>query len=257
MTITGPGGIGKTRVAVAVAQHFAQILEHDLWFSEFAPISEEALVPTVVASAIGLNVHGDPLSAVAAYLRDRKGLVVLDNCEHVIAARLAEAVGRTSDGVAVLATSREPLRADGERIYRLQPLEFPSTAEGLPAMTAIKFPAIELFLERVHSVLGDYTLTDADAPIVAELCRRLDGIALALELAAARSSSLGVRQLANGIDDCLRVLTSGRRTALPRHRTLRAALDWSYDGRTSRVPALGGVRRGLLSKFRPGSCCRE
>jgi predicted ATPase len=128
--------------------------------------------------------------------------------------------------------------------------KFPSTAEGLPAMTAIKFPAIELFLARAQSVLGDYTLTDADAPIVPELCRRLDGIALALELAAARSSSLGVRQLANGIDDCLRVLTSGRRTALPRHRTLRAALDWSYDLLNSEEQAV--FRR--LAVF-AGGCC--
>jgi predicted ATPase/DNA-binding winged helix-turn-helix (wHTH) protein len=255
VTITGPGGIGKTRVAVAVAQHFAQVLERDLWFAEFAPVSDAALVPTVVASAIGLDVHSDPLSAVAAYLRNRKGLVVLDNCEHVIAAaaELAEALRRSSDSVAVLATSREPLRADGERVYRLQPLEFPSTAEGLPAMTAVKFPAIELFLERAQSVLGDYTLTDADAPIVAELCRRLDGIALALELAAARSSSLGVRQLANGIDDCLRVLTSGRRTALPRHRTLRAALDWSYDLLNSDERAV--FRR--LAVFAGGCCLRS
>ena len=156
--------------------------------------------------------------------------MVLDSCEHVVeaAASAAEAVSSSAPTVHVLATSREPLRAAGERVHRLTPLESPSMSAGLSAAQALTFPGIQLFVERVAASLDDFELSDADAPIAADICRRLDGIALAIELAAGRVAAFGMRGLAEHLDDRFRLLTSGRRTALPRHQTLAATLDWSY-----------------------------
>ncbi len=156
---------------------------------------------------------------------------MLDNCEHVIeaAADAAECIVGSVPGVHVLSTSREPLRAAGERVYRLPPLESPSNSVGLTADEALTFPCVQLFMERVAASLGDYRLSNADAPLVAEICQKLDGIALAIELAAGRVAAFGVRELAGRLDDRFRLLTSGRRTALPRHQTLAATLDWSYE----------------------------
>jgi predicted ATPase len=158
-------------------------------------------------------------------------LLVLDNCEHVVtaAAGLAVEILRGAPGVHILATSREPLRTEGERVYRLSPLEGPPVVLGICAEEALRFPAVQLFVERTAGSLGDYVLSDADAPIVADICRKLDGIPLAIESASARVDCFGIGGLAARLDDPLRVLVSGRRTAPPRQQTMRATLDWSYD----------------------------
>jgi predicted ATPase len=166
-----------------------------------------------------------------AYLRDRQTLVLLDSCEHVIdaAASLAEQIISGAPAVHILATSREPLRVKGEQVYHLSPLTSPPAWSRLTAVDALTFPAIQLFVERAAESLEGFELSDADAPIVAEICHKLEGIALAIELAATRIDAFGLRQLSALLEDRFRLLRQGRRTALARHRTLAAALDWSYE----------------------------
>jgi predicted ATPase len=158
-------------------------------------------------------------------------LLVLDNCEHVIEAVAASAVSilRGAPGVQILATSREPLHAEGEHGHRLSPLESPSPSAGLTAAEALRFPAVQLFVQRAAAILGGFELGDRDAPVVAAICRRPDGIPLAIELAAARMDAFGVRGLATHLDDPLQLLTGGRRPAAPRHQTMRASLDWDHE----------------------------
>ena len=156
--------------------------------------------------------------------------IVLDNCEHVVslAAAFVEALLGSAPGVTILATSRERLRAEGEWVHQITPLDSPPDSSAPSAEEARGYPAVEMFEERAAFALGGYQLSDADAPYVAEICRRLDGIALAIELAAGRLQGLGAQGLANSLEDCFAILTHGRRTALPRHQTLRATFDWSY-----------------------------
>ena len=232
LTIVGPGGIGKTSVALAVAERFISTFEHGVWLIDLAPLSDPELVANALADTLGLQIRsGDPLPGLVAGLRDKKMLLVLDNCEHVIeaAAALAVAVLTAAPGVQMLATSREPLRIEGEHVHRLSPLASPPASAPLTAAEALGFPAVQLFVERAAATLEEFELSDADAPIVADICQKLDGIALAIELAAARIDTFGVRGIAAHLDDRFQLLTRGRRTALPRHRTLRATLDWSYQ----------------------------
>jgi predicted ATPase/DNA-binding winged helix-turn-helix (wHTH) protein len=231
LTIVGPGGIGKTTVALAVAEVLAATYRDGVAFVDLTPVSDPALVPSALAATLGLVSHyQDAVSGLAAWLHDKQMLIVLDSCEHVVetAAALVEALLRGAPGVSVLATSREPLRGEGEWVRRLPPLGLPPASAKLTAMQALGFPAVQLFVERAAASLGSFELGDADARIVAEICRRLDGIALAIELAAGRVDAFGLSELARLLDDRFRVLTRGRRTALPRHQTLRATLDWSY-----------------------------
>ena len=232
LTIVGAGGIGKTSVALAVAEQLISAYEHGVWLIDLAPLADPRLVPSALADALGLEIRaGNPLPGLVASLRDKKMLLVLDNCEHVIDAAAALAVGVLAGaaGVQVLATSREPLRIEGEHVHRLSPLASPPVVARLTAAEALGFPAVQLFVERAAATLDEFELTDADAPVVADICGRLDGIALAIELAAARVDTFGVRGVAAHLDDRFQLLTRGRRTALPRHRTLRATLDWSYE----------------------------
>ncbi len=232
ITIVGAGGIGKTTVALAVAEAVASSYQDGVAFVDLAPLTDERLVSSALASALGLAiVSEDPTGAVIAFLRQRRMLVVFDSCEHVVeaAALLAERVLKGASHVHVLATSREPLRADGESVQRIGPLDVPPPSETLTATEAAAYSAVELFVARASACVAGFELTDADAPIVAEICRRLDGIALAIELVAGRVDAFGVRGIAARLDDRLRLLTHGRRTALPRHQTLIAALDWSYE----------------------------
>jgi len=185
-----------------------------------------------VAAAVGIEVNPeDPLVSLVGALRDKRMLIVLDNCAHVVdaVATLVVAILRSAPGVHILATSREPLRVEGEHVHRLGPLENPPASARLDAAAAMRFPAIQLFVGQAAASIGEFELRDEDASIVGEICRKLDGIPLAIEFAAARVGVLGVRGLAARLDDRLRVLTNGRRTALGHHRTMRAALDWSYD----------------------------
>ncbi len=232
VTIVGAGGIGKTTVAVALAESLLSSYEHGITFVDLAPLGEPKLVPSSVASALKLAIHSESVvPALLAFLRDKQMLVVLDNCEHVIetTAALAEQILARAPGVRILATSREPLRADGERVHRLQPLESPSHSPDVSAADALEFPAIQLFVERVAAIRDGFELTDAEAPIVADICRKLNGIALAIELAAARTDAFGIQQLAVLLDDRFRILNQGKRTAQAHHRSLAAMLDWSYD----------------------------
>ena len=232
LTIVGPGGIGKTSVALAAAETLINTYEHGAWLIDLAPLADPRLVPSALATVLGVDIRSDdPVSDLVAALRDRRLLLVLDNCTHVIeaAAGLAVSVLKGTAGVHILATSREPLRVEAEHVQRLPPLSSGSPSDRFGAAEALAFPAIELFVERTAECLGEFELTDPDAPIVAEICRKLDGIPLAIELATARVETFGVRGLATRLDDRIRLLTSGRRSGPPRHRTLRAALDWSYD----------------------------
>jgi len=232
VTVVGPGGIGKTTVAVSVAH--AEFAEFDgaVHFVDLGALEDPSLVPSAIASTLGLSINSDsPIQALLSFVRDQRMLLVLDSCEHVIAtaAAVAESIVRDASQVHILATSRESLRAEGEQVYRLPPLGCPPEAAALKAAEAMSFPAVRLFVERVAASGHPFLLSDADAPIVGDLCRRLDGVALALELAASRVAALGLRGTAALVDSQFRLLWQGRRTVMPRHQTLGATLDWSHN----------------------------
>ena len=231
VTIVGPGGIGKTTVALAVGEELVSTYEHGVWLIDLAPLGDQDLVPSAVATAVGVQIRGqDAVEGLIARLNDKRMLLLLDNCEHVIdaAAGLAAALVRGARGISILATSREPLRVAGEREFRLSPLTSPTSTAPMTASEALAFPAVQLFVERATAVLEDFALTDAHAPLVADICRKLDGLPLAIEFAAARVGVLGIHGLAAHLGDNLQLLGTRRRTAMPRHRTMRAVIDWSY-----------------------------
>jgi predicted ATPase/DNA-binding winged helix-turn-helix (wHTH) protein len=231
VTIVGPGGIGKTTVGLAVAERMIEGHKHGIWLVDLAPLGDPRLVPSAVATVLGLEIRtADALPGLVAGLRERRILLLLDNCAHLIdaAARLAAALLSGAPGVNILATSREPLGVAGERQYRLGPLSSPQPSSRLTAAEAEVFPAVQLFVERVTAVVEDFALTDANAPLVAEICRRLDGLPLAIEFAAPRVEVLGLEGLAVHLDNSLPLLGARRRAAMPRHRTMRAVVDWSY-----------------------------
>src|SRR6266478_1331964 len=199
VTVVGAGGIGKTTVALAVAERMMASYEHGVWLVDLAPLGDPRLVPSAVATVLGLKIRTeDPLAALVAAVRDNRMLLLLDNCEHVIdaVAGLAAAVLSGARGVSILATSREPLGAAGEREYRLGPLGSPQASDGLTAGEAAAFPAVQLFVERVTAIVEDFALTDANAPAVVQICRRLDGLPLAIEFVAPRVEVLGIEGLA-------------------------------------------------------------
>ena len=232
VSIVGPGGVGKTTVAISVAHTLFDGFHDAVFFIDLAALTDPQLVPTAVASALGLMVQTqDPLVGLLAFIGDKKILLVLDSCEHVIgvAAALAERVVSEAPQAHILATSREALRAEGEHVHLLYSLDCPPEDAGLTAMEALRYPAAQLFMERAAASGYGAALSDIDAPIVARICRRLDGIALAIELAASRVGSHGVRGTAELLDNHFSLLWHGRRTALPRHETLNAMLDWSYS----------------------------
>jgi predicted ATPase/DNA-binding winged helix-turn-helix (wHTH) protein len=231
VTLTGAGGVGKTRLALEVARHLLPDFADGVWLAELAPLSNADFVSDAVAAALGLKFAGGSVSPerIGKALVSKRLLLVLDNCEHVIdaATRLAEALVRASPAAHLLATSREPLRADGERVLRVRGLDVP--AQGVEDVeTVLRHGAVRLFVERAGAADRQFS-PERCVPAMATICRRLDGIPLAIELAAARAAMLGVENLASGLDDRFGLLTCGYRTALPRHRTLRATLDWSYE----------------------------
>ena len=232
VTLTGAGGIGKTRLALAAARRLRPQFAGGVWLAEFSPIADPGLVPVTVAAAIGLDLGGGEVSAqrVSQALAGRRLLLVLDTCEHIVgaAAALAEAVLRAGGTLRLLATSREPLRAEGEWVYRVPPLAVPAeNAEG--ADDLLRYGGVRLFVERLRAAEPHFSPDGRSAGMIAAICRRLDGIPLAIELAAARAAVLRVEEVAAHLDDRFRILTGGRRTALPRHQTLWATLDWSYE----------------------------
>jgi predicted ATPase/DNA-binding winged helix-turn-helix (wHTH) protein len=232
VTLTGPGGIGKTALALEVARRALGEFINGGWLVELAAISDPGLVPSAVAGALGLRLGSNILSseAVARAIAGQNLLLVLDNCEHVIdaAATLAETLIRLCPHATVLATSREVLRIEGEYIYRVPPLDVP-TAEEVEADHILGHSGPELFIARAKELGTDFSSQADDLPIVAAICRQLDGIPLAIEFAAARAVTLGVEPVAAGLRDRFALLTSRSRSTLPRHRTLRTVLDWSYN----------------------------
>ena len=249
LTIVGPGGIGKTTVGIAAAEEMSASFADGVWFVGLATLVDAALVPAAVGAALGMPSTGvDPLTALAAWSRDRQMLIVLDCCEHVVdaATALPEAMLRMAPNVCILATSREPLRAEGERVLRLPPLEVPSETAPLSAVEALGYSAVQLFSERAAAAIDGFVLSDADIPNVLEICRGLDGMPLALELAAVQVDVLGIQSLTHGLTHRFDLLTRGRRTALPRQQTLRATIDWSY----ALLPKVEKVVLRRLAAFR-------
>jgi predicted ATPase/DNA-binding winged helix-turn-helix (wHTH) protein len=231
VTLAGAGGIGKTRLAFAAARQLLPRFADGVWIVELAPLAEAGLVSVTVAGAVALELAGGPVSAkqVANALRGKQLLLVLDNCEHLIdaAAMMAEALLHANAAASVIATSREPLKAEGEWVYSVPPLTVPA-ADADGADDLLRYGAVRLFVERARAVNPHFVPGRRVLATVAAVCRRLDGIPLAVELAAARTAVLGVEELAAGLHNSLQLLTGGQRTALPRHQTLRATLDWSY-----------------------------
>jgi len=232
VTLTGPGGIGKTALSLEVARSVLSDFDGGGWLVELASLSDPELLPATVAGILDLRLTGGVVSAetVARAIGTRKLLLVLDNCEHLVdaAAELAETILRQSLHTTILATSREVLRIDGEYVYRVPPLVVPPRDRDEPEHL-LEHSAVELFIARSKALNSGFALDRENLGPIAAICRRLDGIPLAIEFAAARGATLGVQQVALGLEDRFGLLTSGRRTALPRHQTLRAALDWSYQ----------------------------
>ncbi len=232
LTLSGAGGVGKTRLALQVAAEVLEEFPDGVWLVELAALPDPELVPQTVATVLGIREQsGRPvLTTIEESLRARRLLFVLDNCEHLIAAcaRFAHDLLRTCAHLRILATSREALGIAGETAWPVSPLSVPDV-QRVPAATLSQFEAVRLFVERAVAALPSFRLTSQNSEAVIQICARLDGIPLAIEMAAARLKALSVEQIAIRLDDQFRLLTAGSRTALPQHQTLRAALDWSYE----------------------------
>ena len=232
LTLVGTGGIGKTRLGLEVARNLLRRYADGVWLAELGPLTDPELVPATVASALGAMPVSGPVSSerVAQALKGRSILLILDNCEHLIdaVARMVEDLLRASAQVTIIATSREPLLADAEYIYRVPPLEVPEELAGADD-DALMTGALRLFIARVRASEPGFVPDPHFTALAATVCRCLDGIPLAIELAAVRCSALGIEELAARLDDRFRLLAGGRRTALPRHQTLLATFDWSFD----------------------------
>jgi predicted ATPase len=234
VTVTGPGGVGKTRLAVRAAGEAADRFRDGVRLVELSGVRDPGLLTCTVAAELTLAElsnaeadQGSQLDALLGFIRDRELLLILDTCEHLVdaCAALAGAVLRAAPDVTILATSRQPLDAPGEAVLQLRPLRVPDPGED----SAIKADAVELFAQRAAAAVPGFTVTPENLAEVITVCRRLDGIPLAIELATVRLRALPLRQMAEHIDDRLRLLTGGRRSGTPRHQTLRAAIEWSYS----------------------------
>lgn len=231
VTVVGPGGMGKTTVAVTVAHSMLDEFKGNVCFVDLGALTDPGLVTVTVASTLGLSMQtADPLPTLIAFLQPRRILLVLDNCEHLIdtAASLTESIFKRAPDVHILATSREALRVEGEHAHWLRPLETPAPDTRLTAEEALTFPAVRLFVERAAASDHRFQLTDENTSVVAEMCGRLDGIALAIEFVAGRIGTHGLAGTADLLRKRLGLQWQGRRTSLPRHQTLQSLLDWSY-----------------------------
>ena len=230
VTVVGAGGIGKSRLAQAAAHSLAGRWPDGAWMVELAGLSDPALLPNVVAQALAITMPGQAsaLDELVAGMAQRTLLLVLDNCEHMLdaAAALVQAVLHAAPNVALLATSQEPLHISAEQQYRVVPLAVPPETA---ASGAREFGAVALFEARVRAADPRFALNDENLPVVIDICRRLDGLPLAIELAAARVATLGLRPVRDKLDARFRLLTGGSRATLRRHQTLRAALEWSHN----------------------------
>jgi predicted ATPase/DNA-binding winged helix-turn-helix (wHTH) protein len=245
VTIVGAGGVGKTTVAIAVGHHLIDAFSGALLFVDLGMLGDADLVTAGMASMLGLSVQSnDATPNLIAYLRDKRILLILDTCEHLVeaVAPLAASIIDAAPQVHILATSREALRVEGEHIYRLDALACPPDDPRLTAAAVWRFPATQLFVERAVASGARLDVSDAEAPIVASICRKLDGVALAIELAARRVETYGLRQTAALLDQRLTLLWLGSRTAPPRQKTLQATLDWSFG-------LLTGLERVVLRRL--------
>lgn len=233
VSLVGPGGVGKTRLAVRIATDLGRGFAGGVWLVELADLRDPVLVSTAVMTALDLHDQAaiEPAVLIRSYLRDKELLLVLDNCEHVLdaAARVISDVLSAAPGVRVIATSREPLSVAGEQVLPIAPLQLPSPNVAEPLARLRQNEAVSLFVERAAAASGSFELTVANQAAVVDLCRRLDGLPLAIELAAVRTRMLSPEQIRDRLSDRFVLLTGGSRTALPRHQTLRTAIEWSYD----------------------------
>ncbi|HET9907192.1 MAG TPA: adenylate/guanylate cyclase domain-containing protein, partial [Anaerolineales bacterium] len=231
VTLTGSGGVGKTRLSIRVAEELLNQYPNGVWLVELAPVTDPDLVTQTICAALDVTPQGNTpaLTVLTNYLKQKKILLVVDNCEHLIdsCAQLCEALLHTCPNLQIIASSREALGIDGENAYRVPSLSLPNLKDGLS--TIEQSEAVKLFVERAAATLPEFKITKANAAAIAQICQRLDGIALAIELAASRVKLLKVEQIASRLDDAFRLLTGGSRTALPRQQTLRALIDWSYN----------------------------
>jgi predicted ATPase/DNA-binding winged helix-turn-helix (wHTH) protein len=232
VTLLGPGGIGKTTIASAVGHAAAEEFGGEVCFVDLEDLTDSQHVAGAVATSLGLALTSkDPGPELVALVRSRKLLIILDSCERVIgaAASLAEQLYRRTEDVHVLTTSRELLKVEGEHCYRVPPLDCPPGGSARTANAVLRYPAAQLFVRRVVASAGSFVLTDEQAPFVAEMCRKLDGLPLAIEMAAGQVATLGIKGTAALLAYRLELLKLRRRTVIPRHRTLTATLDWSHD----------------------------
>ncbi|MGE5641916.1 MAG: ATP-binding protein, partial [Byssovorax cruenta] len=233
VTLTGSGGTGKTRLSIQVATEILEHFKDGIWFIELAAITDPELVPNAVANTLGVREQsGQPIiTTLIDWFRDRELLLILDNCEHMLdaCARLVDQVLHGSQETRILASSREALGIAGETAFRVPSLPTPNTKEQIPLEQLEECESVRLFMERAAQTLPTFKVTSDNALALTQICHRLDGIPLAIELAAARVKVLSVEQIAERLDDRFRLLTGGSRTALPRQQTLRALIDWSYQ----------------------------
>ena len=231
VSLVGPGGVGKTRLAIRIAADLARGFRDGGWLVELAEVGDPALVSSAVMAALDLRDQAapGPLTLLLAYLRDLELLLIVDNCEHLLgaAAQVVTDISRTAPGVRVIATSREPLSVPGEHVIPVPPLELPAPAEPLAQLR--RNETVALFTERAAAASGTFELTTANQAAVVDLCRRLDGLPLAIELAAVRTRVLSAEQIVDRLGDRFALLTGGSRAALPRHQTLRTTIEWSHD----------------------------
>jgi predicted ATPase/DNA-binding XRE family transcriptional regulator len=246
VTVVGAGGIGKTRFAAALAATFVSSDLDAIWFVELAPLDSGTLVAGTVARAVGVRQPSERgvASQIVEELATKRGILILDNCEHVRteAAALVKALHEGAPSICILSTSRQSLHVEGEAVYHLASLDVPARGAALPAGEAMRYGAIALFVDRATAADASFRLTDETVPAVTEICTQLDGIALALELAAARSKVLSLSSIATRLNSRFRLLTGGQSKDLGRHRTLSALIDWSYD-------LLAPPQRALLNRI--------
>ena len=242
VTLSGSGGVGKTRLALRMGVDLLDFYPNGAWLCDFSPIADPVLVASTVARVLVVREQSSrPLVAsIVEALKRKQALIIFDNCEHVLdaAAELVDEILHNCPNIRILTTSRQALGIVGEVVYRVRSLSLPDSVEGLKADEGLSYGAVALFVDRAQALDVRFALTDATAPLVGEICCRLDGIPLAIELAATRSNVINLQNLARSLDDRFKVLTAGGRTALPRHQTLSALIDWSYELLTIQEQAL-------------------